>query len=69
MPDGAYVVEVAPDGAGRRAGLTPGMVIARVNGISLVGMGAAMSKILGSEAASLDVETVTGGHVIIEQPR
>ncbi len=69
MPEGAYVVKVAPDGAGQRAGLAPGMVITRVNGIALAGMGATMSNILGSGAPRLDVETVTGGHAVIEQRR
>lgn len=69
MPEGAYMLKVAPDGAGQRAGLTPGMVITRVNGIALGGMGPAMARVLESDAPRLDLDTATGGRLVVERLR
>lgn len=69
MPEGAYIVEMTASGPGQRAGLAPGMVITRVNGIALGGMGPAMAKILGSDVPRLDLDTATGGRLVIERPR
>jgi S1-C subfamily serine protease len=63
MPEGAYVVATTAGSASSRAGLTPGTVITRANGIALAGLGGAMTKILDSEAAVLTLETATGGRV------
>ncbi len=68
MAEGAYVVAVTPDGVARRAGLVPGMVIVRANGIALAGMGTTVAKLLGSDTAKLDLETVTGEHVMVTRP-
>jgi hypothetical protein len=69
MPEGAYVVAATPDGDGQRAGLTPGMVVTRVNGVALAGIGDAMSKILASDTPRLDLETVTGDRLTVERRR
>lgn len=68
MVEGAYVVAVTPDGVARRAGLVPGMVIIRANGIALAGMGTMVAKLLGSDTARLDLETVTGEHILMTRP-
>jgi len=69
MPEGAYVLDAPAGSAGRNAGLAPGVVIVRVNGIALAGMGAAMTKLLRSDAARLDLETATGEHVVVTPRR
>ena len=63
MPEGAYVVATAAGSASNRAGLTPGTVITKANGIALAGLGEAMTKILDSETAVLTLETATGARV------
>lgn len=68
MAEGAYVVAVTPDGVARRAGLVPGMVIVRANGIALAGTGTTVAKLLGSDTAKLDLETVTGEHAMVTRP-
>ncbi len=69
MPEGAYVVSVAPAAPGQAPALAPGTVITRVNGIALAGMGSAMAAILGSDAPRLELETATGERLLIERPR
>lgn len=69
MPEGAYVVSVAPAAPGQAPALTSGTVITRVNGIALAGMGNAMAAILGSDAARLELDTATGERLLIERPR
>lgn len=69
MAEGAYVVAATAGGSGQRAGLAPGMVITRVNGVALAGMGPAMARVLGSDASRLELETVTGAHLTIDSPR
>lgn len=68
MPEGAYIVETTASLPGQRAGLAPGMVITRVNGIALGGMGPAMVKVLESDVPRLDLDTATGGRLIVERP-
>jgi hypothetical protein len=67
MPEGAYVVTVAPDSAGQRAGITAGTVVTKVNGIVLAGMGVAMNKLLSANTAVLAIETVAGDHLEIKR--
>lgn len=63
MPEGAYVLAVASNAAGQRAGLTQGTVITSVNGIPLAGLGAAMAQVLGSNVSVMIMETATGAHI------
>ena len=67
MPEGAYVLTVATGSPGDKAKLAPGMVITQANGISLAGMGPAMTADLSSTAPSLALETAAGErHVIVK---
>ena len=66
MPEGAYVVKA--DEAARRVGLLPGMVLVRANGIALADMGPTLAELLGSDTARLDLETVTGEHIVVTRP-
>ncbi|USU07850.1 hypothetical protein NF700_12250 [Sphingomonadaceae bacterium OTU29MARTA1] len=66
MPEGAYVVKA--DEAARRVGLLPGMVLVRANGIELADMGTTLAELLGSDTARLDLETVTGEHLMVTRP-
>ncbi|WP_174291244.1 hypothetical protein [Sphingomonas bacterium] len=66
-PEGAYIVSVASGSAAARAGLVPGTVLTRANGISLVGMGAAMATVLGADTPALTLDTATGGHFDIKR--
>lgn len=68
MPEGAYVVAAVAGGPVQRAGLVPGMVITRVNGIALGGMGPAMAKVLESDVPRLEIDTPTGGRLVVERP-
>lgn len=69
MPEGAYIVAAVAGGPGERAGLAPGMVITRVNGIVLGGIGPAMARVLESDVPRLDLDTATGRRLIVERAR
>lgn len=69
MPDGAYVSAVTPDGTGDHAGIKPGMVIARINGIALKGMSAdAIARLLPSLGSSASFEMIGGTVIAVKQP-
>jgi hypothetical protein len=67
MPEGAYVVAVAPASPAARAGLSAGAVITRANGVALAGMGQAMAAVLGVDAPALTLDTAAGGHVEVRR--
>ena len=69
MPEGAYIVSAVAGGPAQRAGLAPGMVVTRVNGIALGGMGAAMARVLESDVPHLDLDTAIGGRLVVERSR
>lgn len=68
MPEGAYVVSAAANQPGQAAGLSAGMLLTRANGIGLAGMGAAMGKLLESDAAAWSFETATGQRIDVRRP-
>ena len=67
MPEGAYVVSAADSTPARGSGIRSGMVLIRANGISLGGMGAAMGKLLESDAPSWTFETATGESIEVRR--
>lgn len=67
MPEGAYVARVSDGGSGANAGLKPGMVITRVNGIPLAGMNDTMARLLAGDAAVLTLETATGAKMDVKR--
>ena len=67
MPEGAYLVAASPGSSAERAGLKPGMVLARVNGIPLAGLGDAMTAVLGADTPLLSLETVTGQRINVRK--
>jgi len=67
MPEGAYVVSAVAGQSGQAAGLTPGMLLTRANGISLAGMGSAVGKLLESDAPSWTFETATGDRIEVKR--
>lgn len=63
MPDGAYVSAVTAGSAAAVAGLSPGMVITAINGLSLAGMDEAMIKVVAAAGAGASL-TIAGGKTI-----
>ncbi|SFP84207.1 PDZ domain-containing protein [Sphingomonas rubra] len=63
MPEGAYVGEVLAGSAAAKAGITPGLVITHANGIALAGMGLAMAQVVGSDVATMTIETAAGTRI------
>ena len=65
-PDGAYVSNVSPQSTGAVAGIQSGMVIARINGISIKGMSAsAVEQILTGATGSVVLEMIGGQTVTV----
>jgi hypothetical protein len=61
VPDGAYVSGVAATGAAAKAGIKPGMVIERLNGLSIKGLPKpAVDQLLASSSEKLTL-TMVGG--------
>jgi hypothetical protein len=67
MPEGAYVISLTAGSVAGRAGLMPGAVITRVNGIVLAGLGAAMANVLDSDTATLRLETAAGDAIEVRR--
>lgn len=67
MPEGAYVTSVEAGSPAAKAGLVPGTLITRTNGIALAGLGAAMAKILSADTPELVIETVAGSHLTLRR--
>lgn len=63
MPEGAYVVSAVAGTPAATAGLRSGMLLTHANGIALAGMGAAMGKLLDSDAALWSFETAAGQRI------
>lgn len=63
VSEGAYVTSVEPGSSAAKAGLVPGTVIVRANGIALAGLGTAMSNILSADVPDLSIETAAGAHL------
>jgi hypothetical protein len=67
LNDGAHVTAVADGTPAYAAGVRTGMVIAKVNGLPLAGMGAAMTTLLSSDAATLTAETASGETLVLRK--
>lgn len=69
VPDGAYVSASAPGSPGQRAGVVPGMVIVRINGISLKGLPvSAVTQILGGVTGPATLEVAGGAAIKVVAP-
>lgn len=69
VPDGAYVTAVAPGSAAHKAGAVAGMVIARINGISLKGMSAsAAAQVLAGIGGTASLEMAGGTAIKVTAP-
>jgi hypothetical protein len=66
VPDGAYVAQVALGSTAEKAGLEPGMVIARVNGIAVKGMDVAAVRQMLNGASALTLDLIGGGTVKLD---
>lgn len=62
--EGAAISAVTPGGAGDKAGLKPGMVVAKVNGIAVKGMNADLLRQLLAGIAGTAALELTGGTTI-----
>lgn len=60
VPDGAYIARVVPNSSAEKAGLTSGMVISQVNGLSIKGLGGASITSLIHGAGDEIILTVIG---------
>lgn len=68
MPEGGYVSSVAAGSPAASAGLKPGMVIERVNGIPLAGMGDAMVKVIDAAGGDATL-AILGAATVKLSPR
>ena len=61
VPQGLYVATVAAQSTAAAAGLAPGMVITRANGITLAGLGNTAVTVFGTGTTPVAIETAAGG--------
>lgn len=65
-PDGAYVSNVAEGSSGAAAGIQSGMVIARINGISIKGMPAsAIDQMLAGAGGPINLDMIGGKTITV----